>query len=332
MHKDLKKYKILVVEDNPGDFLLVSDYLEEEIAAPQLFHAELFAEAKEIVKQSAIDITLLDLTLPDMQGEQLLREMMRLTPNTSVIILTGYTDLEFAKKSIALGISDYLIKDNLSATVLYKSIVYGLERNKYLEQIRASQKRYSDLFQLNPQPLWVYDLETLKFLAVNQAAIQQYGYSREEFLAMTIRDIRPPQEIPQLEKALQVPLQSKERDAQGDFTHQRKNGEKIRVDIRSNVIQYGNRRAEVVMAVDITERYMQTQAIKKQNERLKEIAWIQSHVVRAPLSRIMGLISLIEQQAVPENEEKDLLPLIISSSHELDEVIKEIVTKTRVET
>ena len=65
------------------------------------------------------------------------------------------------------------------------------------EDLRPSEKQYRLLFQSNPNPMWVFDLETLKFLEVNEAAIQHYGYSREEFLAMTIMDIRPPEKSSQ---------------------------------------------------------------------------------------------------------------------------------------
>ncbi len=62
----------------------------------------------------------------------------------------------------------------------------------------AAEQRYRLLFDRNPSPLWVYDLETLGFLAVNDAAVAHYGFSREEFLGMTLREIRPPEEVPAL--------------------------------------------------------------------------------------------------------------------------------------
>src|SRR5262245_35054270 len=67
------------------------------------------------------------------------------------------------------------------------------------EQVmKATADQYRLLFEANPQPMWVYDLETLRFLAVNDGAIKHYGYSRDEFLAMTIKDIRPPEEVARL--------------------------------------------------------------------------------------------------------------------------------------
>ena len=66
------------------------------------------------------------------------------------------------------------------------------------EAMRESERRYRELFEANPHPMWVYDTETLRFLAVNDAAVQQYGYARDEFLAMTVADIRPPEDVPAL--------------------------------------------------------------------------------------------------------------------------------------
>ena len=72
------------------------------------------------------------------------------------------------------------------------------ELTRSQQVLQESEERYRLLFERHPHPMWVYDLETLAFLAVNNAAIQQYGYSREEFLAMTLKDIRPPEDIPAL--------------------------------------------------------------------------------------------------------------------------------------
>ena len=64
------------------------------------------------------------------------------------------------------------------------------------EKLRQSEALYRAMFDSNPEPLWVYDLETLKFLAVNQVALDRYGYTREEFLQLTMLDVRPPEERP----------------------------------------------------------------------------------------------------------------------------------------
>ncbi len=226
-----------------------------------------------------------------------------------------------------MGISDYLIKDELDANTLYKSIVYNIERKKTLSQLETSEKRYSDLFHLSPQPMWVYDIETLRFLDVNLAAEKHYGYSLQEFLGMTIKDIRPSEDIPILIKELEILNKKEEIRSSGPYKHQKKNGEIIYVEIQSNTLSFQNTVGRIILANDVTERNAYVEAIEKQNEKLKEIAWIQSHVVRAPLSRMMGLIDIIKNYRIDDIENEELLNYLLVSAEELDNVIKDISKK-----
>ncbi|MDZ7846657.1 MAG: response regulator [Owenweeksia sp.] len=255
MQKDPNSYRLLLVEDNPGDLFLIRDYLDEEIVSPEILEAGSYKAALETLEQqSQLDVILLDLSLPDKNGEELLRDMLAHSRGTPIIVLTGYTDMRFAVKSLSMGVSDYLLKDSLSSAMLHKSILYSLERNRYLLQIRNSEQRYSDLFHLSPQPMWVYDMQSLHFLDVNEAAVKQYGYSKEEFLKMTIKDIRPSEDLPKLEAALDKSRPHERYYFQGEFRHQKKNGELLIVDVRSNIIYYGERKAELVLATDISEK------------------------------------------------------------------------------
>lgn len=331
MEKDKKNYKILVVEDNPGDFLLVEDYLQDHILNPELSNAKSYKEAHDIItdQENQFDIILLDLTLPDMSGEDLISEIKSFVQEIPIIVLTGYSDLNFAIRSLSLGVADYLLKDSINSIALYKSVVYNIERFKFLKSIQSSEKKYSDLFHLSPLPLFVYDLETLKFLDINKAAVQQYGYSREEFLSMTIKDIRPKEDIGKLEEALELSKGKESFYFEGVFRHKKKTGELIFVDIRSNIITRDGRRAEIALANDITERVNHMDTIEMQNERLKEIAWFQSHVVRAPLTRMMALIKEIEGGTLSTEENKLYLSYVLESANELDEIVKDVVRKSQ---
>lgn len=331
MEKDKKKYKILVVEDNPGDYILVEDYLEDHILSPQLVNAKSFQETKEILteKENQFDIILLDLTLPDMSGEGLITKIKAIDDGVPIIVLTGYSDVSFAVRSLSLGVADYLLKDSINSIALYKSVVYNIERFKFIKSIQDSEKKYSDLFHLSPLPLFVYDQETLKFLDINKAAMQHYGYSREEFLSMTIKEIRPAEDLPKLEEALELSIGKDAFYFEGVFRHLKKNGELIYVDIRSNIITRDGRKAEIVLANDITERVLHMETIEKQNEKLKEIAWLQSHVVRAPLSRMMALIKEIENESLSKEDKKLYLSYVLESANELDQIVKDVVSKSQ---
>ena len=211
MIKDKKSYRILVIEDNPPDLALVEEFLTEQILYPVIVHADSFKEASAILSGEDIlfDVILLDLSLPDNSGQDLITEMLRVASACPIIILTGYADIDFSTKSISQGILDYLLKDELNATMLYKSIIYAIER----------KKTTSDL-----------------------------------------------------------------------------------------------------------QQYINT--IEDQNKKLREIAWIQSHVVRAPLSRMMTLIVLIKSNSINDSDNEELLNNVLISAVELDNVIRDISNKT----
>ncbi|MGH8371034.1 MAG: PAS domain-containing protein, partial [Gammaproteobacteria bacterium] len=128
------------------------------------------------------------------------------------------------------------------------------------QQIRASEEQYRLLFQSNPHPMWVFDTETLRFLAVNRAAVEQYGWSEQEMLTMTIRDIHPADEQRRLEQ-VSTGMQS-EAESHTHARHRRKNGEVIDAEISSNPIVFSGRPARLVLAHDITRRMRAERALR----------------------------------------------------------------------
>ena len=446
------RLNLLIIEDNLPDYLIIKELLEEGHAKYKLTHAKSRAAARTILSESVdFDAILLDLTLPDGQGEPLVLETVKLAPKKPLIVLTGYADQKFGVEALKLGATDYLLKDGLTSFLLIKSITYAIERKKNLLDLKNSEKKYKELFYANPQPLWVYDFETLKFLHVNEAAVRHYGYTREEFLNMTIKDIRPEEDI---EDLMEMVASSKilHKYVSGGFRHRKKNGEIIRVEIQSNSILFEDRMARLILADDVTEKLknqeslrlseqrfkalvqegsdmiaiadlegnykyvsptieaimgqdaadfigksafdyvhdkdkgkvkesyariaterrihippfrFETQkgnwrwiesvvtnmlddpsvegivtnsrdvtermnyleAIKEQNMKLRQIAWTQSHVVRAPLARILGIVDLIKNDVVDQEVSLKLLDCLFRSAADLDEVIKEIVQK-----
>lgn len=108
------------------------------------------------------------------------------------------------------------------------------------------------LFAHHPEPMWIYDLETLRFIEVNNAAVRQYGYSRLEFQAMDIRGIRPPEDLGLLEADLATPRP--ELQHSGTWRHSRRDGSVIYVEVTSHTLTYADRPAALVVARDVTER------------------------------------------------------------------------------
>ncbi|WP_229257532.1 sensor domain-containing protein [Duganella callida] len=131
----------------------------------------------------------------------------------------------------------------------YLCLAYPL--NDY--DVYESRLRFKHLFEAHPQPMWVYDLETLRFLVVNAAAVAKYGYTEEEFLQLTIRDIRPREDLDRLSNNLQA---APARGAQqsGVWTHVKRDGTRIEVEISSHSVTLSGRPGRMVIAHDITNR------------------------------------------------------------------------------
>ena len=253
---DQSPIAVLVIEDNQGDFLLIKDYLEEQFTDVTIIHAKKFSEAKSFLENLTLqlDVILLDLTLPDHTGEDLIKDVVNIRAQTPVIVLTGFADLKFSVKSLSLKISDYLLKDDINAASLYKSIKFNIERKRTNFLLEESEKRYSNLFQLSPQPMWIFDIVNYSFLQVNKAAIDNYLYTESEFLNMKLTDILADVQEDNnfLLKANEISLS--EKVYKGRFRHRKKNQEIIEVDIYSSLIIINETNYESVIAIDVTEK------------------------------------------------------------------------------
>lgn len=117
--------------------------------------------------------------------------------------------------------------------------------------IHAGDRVFLELFDGNAHPMWIFDIETLRFLAVNSAATKKYGYSREEFLAMTVLDIRSPEEAERLKSHLR--RQTGKVDQAGRWLHRTHRGEVLHMDITAQKITFGSRRAMLALAVDVSD-------------------------------------------------------------------------------
>jgi PAS domain S-box-containing protein len=330
MTKTPKTYSILVVEDEFSDYETISRLISAIDFKSEVKHAKDFKEASFILssEDKIFDAILLDLTLPDINKEEVVTELLGLVFFCPIIVLTTIADEDIGLKSISQGIADYLVKDDLTKAMLYKSIVCAIERKELFFSYDLAKARYSDLFHLSPLPMWVYDLGTFEFLDVNDAAVKKYGYTKVEFLKMTVKEIWPVKDYPIFDQEVHSFSQYKEHFKKKHLRHQKKNGNIIDVEIRSNIIFFNDQKAKLVMANDITKQMQYISTIENQNKSLKEIAWTHSHVVRAPLAKMMSIIDFMKESDGVASEYKDLLNHFFDSGNELDGIIRNIVKKT----
>ena len=162
----------------------------------------------------------------------------------------AHSDLEAANEEMTL-----------KARALQQEIV---ERRQAESALRESEERYRLLFEHNPMPMWLYNAKTLQFLGVNRAAIAHYGYSRNEFLSMSVLDIRPAEDIELLKSKLGTGLQGVQHF--GQWRHRTKDGSILEVDVTSYTFELNGRTVRLVLANDVTEK-VRTQKILESSEQ-----------------------------------------------------------------
>jgi PAS domain S-box-containing protein len=194
------------------------------------------------------------------------------------------------------------------------------------EKLIESEKNYSDLFLLSPQPMFIYDLETYQFIKVNHAALVQYEYNEAEFLELNLFDINHKDEQSGLASFLKQKSTIEEKYALRS-KHIKKSGEVIDVDVYSSMLVQQTNTYRIVLVIDVTKQLKRIQEIEKQNGLLKDIAWIQSHVVRAPLSNIMGLINILNSPMNKKENEADIFFKILDEAKKLDTIVRDIAEK-----
>lgn len=218
-----------------------------------------------------------------------------------------------------------LIFVSFVSVLMISSILNGFEKTRrkevmLLKKLDASERYYRNVFDSNPVPMYIFELNTGNFLKVNDAAVKKYGYSKEEFLSMNISKIRQTSEI---SKLMDIFSTVKTRTYSGILTHVSKDGQSFPVEIDTNIVSLDGVDARLVLATDVSKRVNYVRMIEKQNQDFKDIAWIQSHKVRAPLTNIMSLTEMMLQN--PHGDHIDLLQLLKESTVRLNETIESIV-------
>ena len=276
-HKD---DSVLIVNDIPEQLSLMDGLLRR--AGYEVITAEDGLEAFDVAKRERPDVVISDVSMPRVNGIEFCRlirqdDELRFIP--ILLVSAHQKDTESVVEGLKSGADDYLELPFDSSRLIAK-VSRLLERSKletaYRDLLRESNERYRLLFDSAPQPIWVYDENTLTFLAVNEAAVKTYGYSREDFLSMTINDIRADEELPAL--LIKTSIEQSEPLISSPWRHRRKDKSTIYVETVSHPLVLQGTEARLVIASDVSERRLLDEKQRSMHASLQQsaIEWRQT--------------------------------------------------------
>jgi two-component system, cell cycle sensor histidine kinase and response regulator CckA len=224
----------------------------------------------------------------------------------------------------------------VAAILLFAMIVYKSKRRLRANELpatlresaeaalQASEERYRLLFEQNPQPIWVYEPETLNFLAVNQAAVEHYGYSRRDFLAMSLKDLVAYAEVPD---SLKNPAEA----FTGIWTHRTKDGRLLEVEIKGSPLIFEHKRAVLVLANDVSERRLLEDELRQlqKMEAIGQLAGGVAHDFNNLLNIIDGYAQLLKESAEPDSRASAQVGKIMAATKRAASLTGQLLTFSR---
>ena len=334
-----EQLKILMLEDSPDDVDLVERELKRAGLRFTCTVVKRKDEFEKALKDFRPDIILSDHSLPQfnsIEAMEIWKEWQR-SNNVTIpfILITGSVSEEFAVQSIKAGADDYILKDRLKR--LPASIGSALEKARLerektnaLANVMSQAALLKEAEHLARFGSWQVDLATGKHQWSDEA-FRIFGYTPGELdpdFDIFFRHVHA-EDKESLQKLIDQAIRNQAVQDCG-YRITSRDGHPKYLHSRILVKRDDNNRAYQLtgFTLDITEYKKQTEALELQNQKLMDIAWVQSHQVRAPLARLMGLVQLLSRYPEGDVDLKDSLKFIMDSANELDEIIRKIVRKT----
>ncbi len=327
--------RVLIVEDSVHDTELLLRDLRRTGYVVTHERVDTRTAMLNALEKSEWDIVISDYQMPHFNALEALAILKDSERDLPFLVVSGAIGEETAVEAMRAGAHDYLMKGKLQR--LLPAIERELREAKIRAQraetelaLYASEEKFRFMFEHTPVPMWVVEATSLGFLEVNEAAVAGYGYSRKEFLQMTLPQLQAPDSQMQ-------PLLSSAHRTIGETKHKLKNGNVIEVEIHSDALELNGKNVVVFISQDITQHKQTERELIRAREtaleayRLKsEFLTNVSHEIRTPLNGIIGMTGLLLKSALP-NKEKEWAEIIRSSGDALLSIVNQVHDFSRAE-
>jgi len=268
----MQRLRILVVDDMEDDALLVLRELERGGAEIEWERVDNASALREALARRPWDLVLSDWSMPGFSAFGALLVLKESGLDLPFIMVSGTVDEESVVTALHAGAHDFVSKDKLNR--LNPAVVRELRerdgraaRKRAEEELRKGAERYRLLFKSSPLPMFVYGIESLKVLAVNDMAMRHYGYCREEFEALTVSDIHAPEDAVAL---VERDAYLASLDGGTLWRHRKKDGSIISVEETVNEVDFEGTPARLVLANDVTKRLRAEESLRKTEHQLRQ--------------------------------------------------------------
>ena len=332
-----RKLNVLILEDNPADARLNIYKVGETGFEISCDIARTSQEFKDQLQSHSYDLILGDYRIPDWTGLDAIQWLQTSGYSVPFVLVTGTLGDELAIECIKAGADDYVLKDNLDRLPIVVKRVLAehemrLERDRAETELREAEEQYRLLFQASPYPMWVFDKNTLRFLAVNNAAIHHYGYSLKEFFSMSVKDIRPIEDVERFLQALDRQRTQQSAEPHGElWKHRRKDGTVIDVEVSSQTIQFRGIDSQLVLAHDVTDRLTLEREFRQAQkmEAIGRLAGGVAHDFNNLLMVISGFTQLIAEKVRMDDKIGKYVPQVLAAVQRATALTRQLLAFSR---